>query len=359
MAATSARARCWRTRWTHSSAAAHRSRRHGRGSGLRRASSRSAAPDLAEQELRAALAHLRELGADVEAQRALALLEAPRHRPAGLTAREHEVLLLLTEGLTNRQIAERLVVSEHTVHRHVTSILRKLALPSRTAAAAYAVRAGLWCRTTSQNRPYPPREKMAGPGEVAARIRGYRRPGMWALGDYHRFAKELVWEIGPVVVEACGIGPGQRVLDVAAGTGNVAIRAAEAGAAVVASDITPEHFAAGRAEASDRGVELEWVQADAQALPFGDGEFDAVTSSLRRDLRARPAGRRRRAAARVPARRHDRDGQLHARGARGRLLRRLRPLRPGAAAGSAAARRVGQRGARARAVRRPASGRSS
>ncbi|MGH2778798.1 MAG: response regulator transcription factor [Actinomycetota bacterium] len=49
----------------------------------------------------------------------------------------------LAEGLTNRQIAERLVVSEHTVHRHVTNILRKLDLPSRTAAAAYAVRAGL------------------------------------------------------------------------------------------------------------------------------------------------------------------------------------------------------------------------
>ena len=50
---------------------------------------------------------------------------------------------LLAEGLTNRQIAERLVVSEHTVHRHVTNILRKLDLPSRTAAAAHAVRAGL------------------------------------------------------------------------------------------------------------------------------------------------------------------------------------------------------------------------
>ena len=48
-----------------------------------------------------------------------------------------------TEGLTNRQIAERLVVSEHTVHRHVTNILRKLDLPSRTAAAVHAVRAGL------------------------------------------------------------------------------------------------------------------------------------------------------------------------------------------------------------------------
>ncbi len=103
---------------------------------------------------------------------------------------------------------------------------------------------------------------------------------MWALGDYHRFAKATVWEVGPVLVEACGIGPGQRVLDVAAGTGNVAIRAAEAGAEVVASDLTPENFAAGRKEARERGVELEWVEADAEALPFDDGEFDVVTSSM-------------------------------------------------------------------------------
>ena len=103
---------------------------------------------------------------------------------------------------------------------------------------------------------------------------------MWALGDYHRFAKETVWELGPVLVAACGISPGQRVLDVAAGTGNVAIRAAEAGAEVVASDLTPENFEAGRREARARGVELEWVEADAEALPFGDGEFDVVTSSL-------------------------------------------------------------------------------
>jgi ubiquinone/menaquinone biosynthesis C-methylase UbiE len=103
---------------------------------------------------------------------------------------------------------------------------------------------------------------------------------MWALGDYHRFAKELVWEVGPVLVEACEISAGQRVLDVAAGTGNVAIRAAEAGAEVVASDLTPENFEAGRREARERGVILEWVEADAEALPFADGEFDAVTSSF-------------------------------------------------------------------------------
>src|SRR5919106_1786874 len=83
----------------------------------------------------------------------------------------------------------------------------------------------------------------------------------WALGDYHRFAKETVWELGQVLVRACAIGAGQRVLDVAAGTGNTAIRGAEAGAEVVASDLTPENFAAGRREAEARGVELAWVEA--------------------------------------------------------------------------------------------------
>ena len=87
--------------------------------------------DAAERESAAARERLRELG-------------APAAPPLPeLTPREREVLALLAEGLTNRQIAERLVLSEHTVHRHVTSILRKLDLPTRTAAAAVAVRAGL------------------------------------------------------------------------------------------------------------------------------------------------------------------------------------------------------------------------
>jgi ubiquinone/menaquinone biosynthesis C-methylase UbiE len=107
----------------------------------------------------------------------------------------------------------------------------------------------------------------------------------WALGDYHRFAKETVWELGEVLVRACGISRGQRVLDVAAGTGNTAIRAAETGADVVASDLTPENFEAGRREAEAHGVQLEWVEADAEALPFGDGEFDVVTSWWARSSR--------------------------------------------------------------------------
>jgi ubiquinone/menaquinone biosynthesis C-methylase UbiE len=101
---------------------------------------------------------------------------------------------------------------------------------------------------------------------------------MWALGDYHAFATSTVWELGTVLVDACAIGRGQRVLDVAAGTGNVAIRAAMAGAAVVASDLTPENFASGRRAAAAAGVEVEWAEADAEALPWGDQEFDVVAS---------------------------------------------------------------------------------
>jgi ubiquinone/menaquinone biosynthesis C-methylase UbiE len=115
--------------------------------------------------------------------------------------------------------------------------------------------------------------------EATAELKAHART-MWALGDYHRFAKQFVWDFGPELVRACRIGPGQRVLDVAAGSGNVALRAAEAGAQVVASDLTPENLAAGRREAEARGLELEWVEADAEALPFAGGEFDVVTSSV-------------------------------------------------------------------------------
>jgi ubiquinone/menaquinone biosynthesis C-methylase UbiE len=116
--------------------------------------------------------------------------------------------------------------------------------------------------------------------ETAARARIEQVSSPWALGDYDRFARELVWGFGPELVEACGIGPGQRVLDVAAGTGNVALRAAEAGAKVVASDLTRENLAVGERNARELGLEIEWVQADAQALPFAEGDFDVVTSSV-------------------------------------------------------------------------------
>jgi len=101
----------------------------------------------AAHEARRALEGLLEVGAALEVPRARRLLDDPARGDdvgrKGLSRRETEVLELLVDGLTNRQIAERLVVSEHTVHRHVTHILRKLEVPSRTAAAAQAVRAGI------------------------------------------------------------------------------------------------------------------------------------------------------------------------------------------------------------------------
>jgi LuxR family transcriptional regulator, maltose regulon positive regulatory protein len=100
--------------------------------------------EAAEREARAALDRLVELRADAgRARRILAAAGGKDVSLGALTPREREVLGLLAEGLTNRQIADRLVVSEHTVHRHVTNLLRKLDLPSRTAAAAHAVRSGL------------------------------------------------------------------------------------------------------------------------------------------------------------------------------------------------------------------------
>lgn len=101
---------------------------------------------------------------------------------------------------------------------------------------------------------------------------------MWALGDYPAVAREIIPELGPVLVQACGVQRGDRVLDVAAGTGNAAIPAALAGARVVASDLTPELLDTGRQLAQARGADVEWRQADAEALPFADGEFDVVVA---------------------------------------------------------------------------------
>lgn len=103
---------------------------------------------------------------------------------------------------------------------------------------------------------------------------------MWALGDYHAVATEIIPALGSVLVEATGIGPGDHVLDIAAGTGNVAIPAAASGAQVIATDLTPELLDQGRADASARGVQVEWQVADVEHLPFEDGAFDAVTSCV-------------------------------------------------------------------------------
>jgi SAM-dependent methyltransferase len=107
-----------------------------------------------------------------------------------------------------------------------------------------------------------------------------RHRAMWALGDYHAVATEIIPDLGPVLVQATHLGPDDYVLDVAAGSGNVAIPAAATGARVVASDLTPELLDQGRADAEAAGVSVEWQVADAERLPFEDDTFDAVTSCV-------------------------------------------------------------------------------
>ena len=107
-----------------------------------------------------------------------------------------------------------------------------------------------------------------------------RHRAMWASGDYASMVETWLLPLGPRLVEACDIAPGMRVLDVAAGTGNAAIPAAQRGARVTASDLTPELLEAGRHRAQAEGLELEWVEADAERLPFDDASFDVVMSSI-------------------------------------------------------------------------------
>jgi len=103
---------------------------------------------------------------------------------------------------------------------------------------------------------------------------------MWALGDYALMAEEVMAPLGPVLVAAAGIGPGTRVLDVAAGSGNISLPAAKTGAAVVSTDLTPELLRRSQARAAAQGMTLDYREANAHALPFGDGEFDTVVSAI-------------------------------------------------------------------------------
>lgn len=107
-----------------------------------------------------------------------------------------------------------------------------------------------------------------------------RHRAMWALGDYPAVAREIIPALGPVLVRAAGVGPGQRVLDVAAGSGNAALPAARAGAEVVATDLTPDLLAHGQRAAEVEGLDIAWREADAEALPCEDGEYDAVLSCV-------------------------------------------------------------------------------
>src|SRR5262245_20937937 len=100
---------------------------------------------------------------------------------------------------------------------------------------------------------------------------------MWAMGDFPTVAEQIA-EVGRAAVEAASVSGGDTVLDVACGAGNATIPAAKTGAQATGLDITPELLEAAQAAAADAGVQIEWIEGDAEQLPFDDESFDAVTS---------------------------------------------------------------------------------
>jgi SAM-dependent methyltransferase len=104
--------------------------------------------------------------------------------------------------------------------------------------------------------------------------------GTWAAGDYPGVATYIDEVLPRHLLERVRIEPGQDVLDVATGTGNTALRAAKAGARVIGLDLTPELFEAARRRATEWDVQVEWMQGDAEALPFEDESFDRVLSTV-------------------------------------------------------------------------------
>jgi SAM-dependent methyltransferase len=102
---------------------------------------------------------------------------------------------------------------------------------------------------------------------------------MWGTGDYRAVA-EKVTSIADVLVPRANIKPEMDVLDVACGTGNASIPAARLGARVSGLDFSPGLIAIARERGAEAGVEVDWLEGDAQALPFGDDSFDRVISAI-------------------------------------------------------------------------------
>ena len=106
-----------------------------------------------------------------------------------------------------------------------------------------------------------------------------RQRAIWAAGDYGALS-EHIDDVGEYIVGRAGVTTGMDVLDVACGTGNAALPAARAGAEVTGLDLVPDLLEGGRRKAADAGVEIEWVEGNAEELPFPDGSFDRVFSTF-------------------------------------------------------------------------------
>ncbi|MGH2741297.1 MAG: class I SAM-dependent methyltransferase [Thermoleophilaceae bacterium] len=114
-----------------------------------------------------------------------------------------------------------------------------------------------------------------------------RQAFIWAQGDYSVLSRQLA-PAAQVLCDACAVSAGQEVLDVGAGDGNLAFACAREGASVVACDISTGMVERGRARSEAEGYAVEWVEADAEALPFEDARFDCVGSVFGAFLAPRP-----------------------------------------------------------------------
>lgn len=109
----------------------------------------------------------------------------------------------------------------------------------------------------------------------------------WALGNFGEVAT-FTTQVAGHLARFAGVKPGQRVLDVATGTGVVAVTAARAGAEVTGLDLTPELLEQARSNAKTAGVSVAWEEGDAEKLPYPDASFDVVLSQFGHIFAPRP-----------------------------------------------------------------------
>jgi SAM-dependent methyltransferase len=121
----------------------------------------------------------------------------------------------------------------------------------------------------------------ATPRPTAEDLAGFvaRQRDVWGAGDYDAAATRLL-PAGERLVDRLEVRAGERVLDVACGTGNATLPAARRGARVTGLDITPRLLQVAEAKAGAEGLAIEWVEGDAMSLPFPDGSFDVVLSTF-------------------------------------------------------------------------------
>ena len=202
--------------------------------------------------------------------------------------------------------------------------------------------------------PDPVRDSLIGMTTTAAvpDLKARHRT-MWASGDYPLMVDTFLLPVGQRLADALPITPGVRVLDVAAGTGNASVPAAQRGAHVTATDLTPELLEAGAQRPEAQGLDLDWVPADAEDLPFEEDAFDIVMSCIGvmfapfHQTAADELVRVCRPGGTIGLLSWTPEGMI------GGLFRTHEGVRPAPAGGGPGAAAVGQRGAPGRPVRRP------